>query len=761
MGWWILFGTLVWLMVSGCTQDGRDTPPTEDGGKTGKKTVEKEWVVKWKQSEADPEFLREVQVIHRTEDQGVKMLVRLKEGVKEDVWLERWSSDEGVEFIHPNQKYQVEERKGTDTATNTEKGNDYLKRIRADRAWREVRFRGRHQPVVVAVVDTGADLDHPALKPFLTQGVNLKEPSQSPEDRMGHGTHVAGVIAEVWRGWSRQGGEESNPADFVQIMPVKVMEDGSDGDVYFTSEGIREAVRRKADVIVLSQGSWTYSEAMAEAVRYAEEKGVVVIGASGNASISEDGELLHNSPIYYPAAFPTVIGVGSTDPDGKVVLTSNFGPGIDVVAPGESIRAAVVGGNYGTDSGTSFAAPQVGALASLILRRYPDFSPVQVRALIRQSAHPNGENRWDPYNGFGMIDVYAALTETPRKDIFEPNEGKKSAMPFSRDQVYNAVLDGKNDTDCYTISVPYSGTLNLSLKGADRKPEGVRVEISGEKNVRYQGKEAEQIRLSVSPGPITACLSTSQNKAWEYELENNYRQEADEYENNDHQWNAYNAKVAPGYTHFRGTLHRKRDNDWYRLQVSKPGKLSLRLDVFSPRGDPVLYLQREGSWKGKKVDGEAEGKPEEIEWKVKSGSLYVRITDYGTNPNPDPYHFMVRFQPGDRDVFEPNNTSAQARLLEEGEEGTGKFGGGSDLDWYVYFSGREEKTPIRFKVPEGAEDAVLLLYDEDLRVLEKIRLSGGRRSETRIRTLAKGMYHLRVQGGENDAKKGYRLQVGR
>lgn len=752
ISWWTLI--LLLLFLSGC-QGVKEGDYTEVV-KGGKGKAEKEWVVKWKNNEVDPAFLQTVQILHRTREEGggVRMLIRLEASVEEEKWLEYWSANEDVEFIHPNQKYKVEAR---DEATGDHLDKRYyLDRIAASKAWEKVRLPKRKESIIVAVVDTGVDLDHPALQPYLMQGVNLKDPSLPPEDRMGHGTHVAGVIAEVWSGWKKTDDWEESS---LRIMPVKVMEDGSDGDVYFTAEGIRAAVREKADVIVLAQGSWTYSETMEDAIQFAEEKGVTVVGAAGNARISNEGHIVYNSPLYYPAAFPTVLGVGSVGPDGKVVPTSNIGSGIDVVAPGEGIWAAVPEGKYAKDSGTSFAAPQVGALAALILQRQPELSPAEVRNLIRQTAQLKTGDRWNQFYGFGMINVHAAITEEPLPDIFEPNNTRETAMPFSLDQMYEGVLDGRADQDCYQLNTSYPGTLTFSLTGKKEGMKDVTLEvfIEGKKEVQYRGREAEHVRLTLSRSQVVACLSHDTDSSWKYTLKNQFRQEADEQEENDHQWNAYSVKVNPGYNSLKGTFHKKRDNDWYRLDIPEAGRLNLELNVWSPRGDPVLYIQREGSWKGKKVDEEAEGKSEKYGLKVESGSIYVRVTDYGTNSVQDPYILVVQYQPNDGDSYEPNDTSETAEMMKYGQSKKGRFGGGYDLDWYQMDIEQKTKTNLRFQIPKGGEGSTLLLYDKNMNVMEKLELSKGNRSATISQDLNVGTYFIRIQGSSADLGKEYQV----
>jgi hypothetical protein len=749
---WIV--SLLLILLVACQPPGKEGPDPirEQPTNKGKDTVEKQWVVKWKRDEPDPRFLESVHVLHRSEENGgFTMLVELKKGVKEEEWLERWSANQQIEFIHPNQSYKVEQR---DEPNHKGKDRYYLDRIGATQAWETMDWPVRN-PVVVAVVDTGVDLHHPILKPFLVPGVNLRDPAHPPQDVMGHGTHVAGVMAEVWRGWKR--GRESGES--IRIMPIKVMRDGKDGDVYFTAEGIREAVRRQADIIVLAQGSWTYSETMADAIRLAEEEGVLVVAATGNASIDKNQQIIHNHPVYYPAAFSEVLGVGSMGRDGKVVLTSNAGPGIDVVAPGEAIVAAVPGGGETADSGTSFATPQVAALAALIKGQDASIQPQDIRIRIRQSAQPLGDDRWNEWEGYGKINIVSALNQQTKRDMFEPNDSPAIAMPLSRDATIRAVLSGKEDTDCFRVNTPYEGVLTLRVSGEKRGMRSTTLSGfgPGEEAVEYTGKELEEIHVNVEQHEWTFCLSSGDERDWEYTLSNEFRLRPDRYENNDQRWSAYKATIDSGFSSYQGTFHKERDYDWFRFAVGEAGTLRLRLDVWSPRGDPVLYIQESGSWKGKKVDEKPEGKPEEVELDVKAGSLFVRLSDYGLNAVPDPYLLTVEFQPQARDDHEPNDTSRLATPLPDNEMIQGRLAGAADVDWFRFVLNETEEVRYRFELDEAASRSVtVVLFDQNLRAMESFELEADHREKEIVRSLPPNRYYFRLSG-EGSEERGYRF----
>jgi hypothetical protein len=756
----LLVVMLVWSL-SGCSSDPpfHKIPGSEQkvGDKT-KSATEREWVIKWK-SRPDPDFLRSVQVLHEAPDAAGNrvMLIRLLPSINEEKWLAHWSSDKQVEYLHPNHGYKVEKELSTAGFADDREYPYFLDQIKAKDAWKlPLKTKGRR--VVVAVVDTGVDLKHPEIVPYLVEGVNLRDPQQPPQDTMGHGTHVAGVMTSVWQGWYKGKGL----AKKMGIMPIKVMNTGYDGDVYFTAEGIKAAVQRGADVVVLSQGSWTYSEVMADAVKEAEKKGVMVVGAAGNARMDKQGQILYNSPLYYPAALPTVLGVGAVDSDGKYVITSNAGPGIDVAAPGESIWAAVPGGGKGLDSGTSFAAPQAAALAALLRWEHPKMTPAQVRNLIRQTAKRPGQPRWDEQTGFGVIDMAAALTSRLAADIFEPNDQPAQAMPLSTDETYQGVLQGEGDSDCFRFRSDTPGFLTIHYHlEPPRKKTWLNVRMNGsDPAVTYPLKGDGPVRLSVGPGEVFACLQSSGIKKearQKYTFNAAFQPQADDYENNDYRWNAYKTELSPGYTAFQGTLHKKQDQDWYRLDVPKPGKLRLRVDVLTPRSDPILFVQEKGGWKSIKRDEGMEGEKEICEMDVSTGSVYVRVSDYGTNPVPQEYHLLATYRPSTQDAWEPNNTVDLAAPLQTDRKTEGVIGSRSDLDWYTFHLDKERKIRIDAQKETSLRSALFLLYDRHLRALDQTRLSGNRTAGSLSIRLKPGTYLVRVQGLPAAAAGTYRL----
>jgi len=252
--------------------------------------------------------------------------------------------------------------------------------------------------VIIAVVDTGVDMNHPDLQGRLLPGYNMIHAGLPPDDDVGHGTHVAGVIsAQVNNGEGVAGMTWFNP-----IMPVKVLDDSGEGNTYNVSEGIIWAVDHGAKVINLSLGNNADANFLHNAIQYAFNKDAVMIAAAGNDNTNEPS---------YPAAYPEVFAVAATDAAKNRAPFSNYGNYISAAAPGVNIASTYPHNQYASLSGTSMASPHVAALAALIRSINPLLKNTEVMAIMRQTAEDLGAPGRDVFYGYGQIDVVKALQQ--------------------------------------------------------------------------------------------------------------------------------------------------------------------------------------------------------------------------------------------------------------------------------------------------------------------------------------------------------------
>ncbi|HEY5160378.1 MAG TPA: S8 family serine peptidase [Gaiellaceae bacterium] len=245
--------------------------------------------------------------------------------------------------------------------------------------------------VVVAVVDSGVQADHPELMGRVLSGYDFVNGDSDPADDFGHGTEVAGVIAA-------QGNNGIGIAGVCwkcEIMPVKVLDSSGAGTDSWVSSGITWAVDHGADVINLSLGGTNTSQTLANAVSYAETHGVVVVAAAGNDGVST---------LNYPAAYDGVISVGAVDEGHSRYTWSNYGSWVMVDAPG-CTNSTSLGSTYTGFCGTSAATPFVAGLAGLARSYSSSASSSSVVSAIEQSA----QNLASGNSIHGLIDAECTL----------------------------------------------------------------------------------------------------------------------------------------------------------------------------------------------------------------------------------------------------------------------------------------------------------------------------------------------------------------
>ena len=272
--------------------------------------------------------------------------------------------------------------------------------------------------VLVAVVDTGVAPAWDAFVDLRTGADFTGEGTNGQVDTNGHGSHVAGTIAQ---GTNNAAGV-AGLAHGASILPVRVLADGS-GTSDAVAAGIRYAADEGAQVINLSLGSFYPSQVIEEACAYATDRGAVIFAASGN-----DG---YTNYVSYPAAYATTIAVGATRADDALAPYSNGGATLDLVAPGGDLTVDADGDGYADGilnettldgvhgfhflQGTSMAAPHGSAAGALLLSA--GASAAEVRELLTSTAVDLGTPGRDDDFGHGRLDLVAALdavgTTTP------------------------------------------------------------------------------------------------------------------------------------------------------------------------------------------------------------------------------------------------------------------------------------------------------------------------------------------------------------
>lgn len=305
--------------------------------------------------------------------------------------------------------------------------------------------------VKVAVIDTGVDLFHPDLVGQLdtANGWDFVNHDSVAQDDDGHGTHVAGIVAAA----SDNGLFVAGTAPECRILPIKVLDSTGSGATEDVSSGIMWAADHGAKVINLSLGS-TFNDALLQsACAYALAKDVVICAAVGN-----DGS---STGAFYPAAYPGVIGVGAVDSGLHRASFSNYGPGVDLVAPGSSILSTLwtsSGSTTGIMSGTSMATPYVTGVAALVRSRYSWASAATVEEQLEWRARDLGTIGWDGEYGWGLVQADAAVNGAAPDEHDIPGTGISSSP-------VTGTLVPSDTSDVYRVRLEAGQGLHLSLTG--------------------------------------------------------------------------------------------------------------------------------------------------------------------------------------------------------------------------------------------------------------------------------------------------------
>ncbi|HEY9844149.1 MAG: S8 family serine peptidase [Candidatus Sericytochromatia bacterium] len=260
--------------------------------------------------------------------------------------------------------------------------------------------------VTIAIVDSGIDRYHPELKDKLAAGMYVGTPGSDYSafyDPFGHGTHVAGIAAAVA---DNQVGV-AGVAPRASLFSARVLDENGEGTNADVVDGIVWAVQSRADILNLSLGSPVSAYAIKQAVEYAVKNGALVVAAMGNEGDESES---------YPAAWPGVIAVGSTNSKDVRSGFSQFGSWISVSAPGSKILStlptyanAFEGKEYGSVSGTSMAAPYVSGLLALIKSVRPELRPEDYKAILFKGVDDLGPPGFDKEYGHGRVNLAKAL----------------------------------------------------------------------------------------------------------------------------------------------------------------------------------------------------------------------------------------------------------------------------------------------------------------------------------------------------------------
>lgn len=331
---------------------------------------------------------------------------RIADGRPVPAVIRSLEGDSFVRTAQPNYLYVTAQAETQSLSPPTANSGDPAQYALAKLRLGEAHGLSTGDKVLVAVIDSGIDVNHPELAGVVAGQFDALNSGEGPQ---AHGTGVAGIIASHAR--------LMGAAPAVRILAVRAF-GTSQGSTFTILKGLDWAVSQNARVINMSFAG-PPDPLLQRALASAHQKGAVLIAAAGNAGAK--------SPPLYPAADAGVIAVTATDVNDKLFAMANRGPYVAVAAPGVDILMPSPGGNYWMSSGTSMAAAYVTGVAALVLERQPQLNPDGVKKVLLSTARDLGPKGRDDEFGAGLADAYQAVMslETKAADTAAPATAKR------------------------------------------------------------------------------------------------------------------------------------------------------------------------------------------------------------------------------------------------------------------------------------------------------------------------------------------------
>ncbi|MGJ5751397.1 type VII secretion-associated serine protease mycosin [Streptomyces puniciscabiei] len=378
----------------------------------------------------------------------------------------------------------------------------YLDAMHADEMWKTSTGKG----ITIAVIDTGVQADIPDLRGQVVTGKDFsKRAGDERTDYDGHGTTMAVLIAGTGAKGATTGTYGLAPG--AKIMPIRTpgfiernRADGNQDDFpTATAKAIRFAADSRAQIISISGGSAANSRELTDAVAYALSKGKLIFAAVGN-----DGDALNE--VNYPGATPGVVGVGAIDKSVKATKESEHGPQVDLVAPGDDIISACLGGTELCSShGTSDATALASASAALIWSKHPNWTNNQVlRVMLNTASKPTSGKARTDYIGYGAVRPRIALTnpgDPGPADVYPLPDFKQAASNAPNGSATASAKDDRSPSPAASPSTGGGSALPWILGGAGVVVVAGGFFAAGAVRRRRRAAAVAQAHPAMPPGP--------------------------------------------------------------------------------------------------------------------------------------------------------------------------------------------------------------------------------------------------------------------
>jgi thermitase len=420
-------------------------------------------------------------------------------------------------------------------ATNGKAGAD----VDAKRAWQ---VQPSSPNTLVAILDSGVDLLHPDLQKNLwrntkevpankkdddgngliddAQGWDFVDDTNNIQDGSGHGSLVASILAA-----ESQNGKGTRGITQGPFLMLRVLDNTGTGTTERGVRAIQYAVDKGAQIINISWGGIVYDPALYETVSWAQEKGILIVAASGNMGRNNDTEI---NP-YYPASYrlKNIISVAAYDNQNKIATFSNFGKEtVHIGAPGVAIFGATKDGKYRFNEGTSFAAPLVAGVAALLKEKAPSLTAAGIKERLIRTANPIDYYEKEKTQSGGLLNAYYALInfEAPRPPTPTEWQSHKTLIaslhPYTNSfaDTYEIVHKGASHIRVHFSRfeleqkydwlrvldkrgkeiVTYTGQLG-EFMSADALGDTLRIEFKTDNRVTHWGWEVDSYEVHLAP----------------------------------------------------------------------------------------------------------------------------------------------------------------------------------------------------------------------------------------------------------------------
>ena len=267
----------------------------------------------------------------------------------------------------------------------------YLREISATKAWSAT---VGDDALLIGVLDTGVDANHPDLQGKVLAGSSLSDVDLM--DDIGHGTEVSGIIAANTNNNQGIAGITWN----TKIVSLKITDEYGQAKVSALVTALEQAYLKGVKIVQISLSTNQFSQVLKNTIQEAHDRGILIVSTSGNTGIEE---------LRYPATFDGVIGVGAVNESKQLESYSTTGEHVTLVAPGSYIYTTSSNSTYNKVSGTSFSAPQIAGAAALVWSINPRLTNDQIKEILIRSAEDLGDIGKDKKYGYGILNAARAV----------------------------------------------------------------------------------------------------------------------------------------------------------------------------------------------------------------------------------------------------------------------------------------------------------------------------------------------------------------